>query len=361
MVLFQTPGTFMKIASVLSSLVLSLSMALSVNCFADDRLIFALDLIRHGDRTSIDSIPNASYTWPEGQGQLTALGMQQEYQLGLKLNHRYRIDNQLLATNYQADAVYIRSTDYDRTLMSAQSVLMALYPLGTGPNLADASPALPSNFQPIPIHTVSKAQDAAFLIRFSSPELAELLKNYVYTRADWQKKSTELAQHYGRWSQLTGLSINDMFDVVSLGDTLHTYMAHDIPLPSGLTTTEAKQIVDAGDWIYACIFKPHQIGDAAGKAGLETIVSYIRQAAEHKTKTKFLLVSAHDLTILGVMSALHAPLDTPPPYASDLNFSLYESDLGDYYVRVTYNDKPVSIPGCNGNKCSLDQLIKNNR
>lgn len=209
---------------------------------APDQLIFALDLIRHGARTASADIPTAPHSWSEGRGQLTALGMQQIHQLGLKLNQRYRMDSQLLSINYQANTIYIRSTDYDRTIMSAESLLMGLYPLGTGPALPDSTPALPSNFQPIPIHTIPAAQDSAFLIDMNSSEISDLLNKYVYTRADWKAKSSELESHYTRWSQLTGVNIGTMFDVLSLGDTLHAYVVHDIPLPNGLTKEEANYI-----------------------------------------------------------------------------------------------------------------------
>jgi hypothetical protein len=343
------------------NLIIFISLILTLPCqaiAANDELVFALDLIRHGARTSTEDLPTAPHNWTEGKGQLTALGMQQAYQLGLKLNQRYKVDNQLLPTNYQVNTIYIRSTDYDRTLMSAQSLLMGLYPLGTGPALPDANPALPANFQPIPIHTVPTAQDSAFLINIGSNEYSDLLDKYVYTRADWIAKSSELQIHYPRWSQLTGLNIENMFDVLRVGDILTTYVTHDIPLPEGLSQEEAHKIIEAGDWIFATLFKPQQVGDVAGKAGLQKIIGYIQQATKQNTKTKFILLSAHDITTLGVMSALHVPLDTSPSYASDLNFSLYKSASDNYYVKVTYNNTPVSIPGCDGYICQLKQFTE---
>lgn len=338
--------------------IISLTLIFSQQTFAvQDQLIFALDLIRHGARTATLDLPNASQPWTEGKGQLTALGMQQEYQLGLKLNQRYTVDNQLLASNYQANTIYIRSTDYDRTIMSAQAVLMGLYPLGTGPSLPDSTPALPYNFQLIPIHTIPAAQDSALLINIYASEISDLLHTYVYSRADWKAKSAELSPHYNRWGQLTGVTIEDMFDVISVGDTLHTYVTHDRPLPSGLSKEDAIKIIEAADWIHATLFKPQEIGDAVGKPALQKITEYIQQAVKHKTKTKFVLLSAHDVTLLGVMSALHAPSDSTPDYASDLNFSVYQSGSGNYYVKVSLNNKPVSIPGCNGNVCQLNQLM----
>ena len=40
--------------------------------FAADTLIFAIDIIRHGDRTPLMSLPTVNYQWKEGFGQLTA-------------------------------------------------------------------------------------------------------------------------------------------------------------------------------------------------------------------------------------------------------------------------------------------------
>ncbi len=340
------------------SFAVSLALTIPYQANAADHLVFALDLIRHGARTANDDIPTAPHKWSEGRGQLTALGMQQAHQLGVLLNQRYRVDNQLLPLNYQPNTIYIRSTDYDRTMMSAQAVVMGLYPLGTGPALPDATPALPSNFQPIPIHTIPAAQDGAFLIDIGSSELSDLLDKYVYTRSDWQAKSSELQPHYARWAQLTGMTIENMYDVLSLGDTLHAYVAHDIALPNGLTKAEANYIIEAGDWIYASLFKPYQVGDVAGKAALQKITGYLQQAVEQKSKTKFVLLSAHDVTTLAVMSALHAPLSAAPTYASDLNFSVYKSDTDEYFVKVTYNNKPVNIPGCKGNICNWNQFPK---
>lgn len=323
-----------------------------------ENLIFSLDLIRHGARTANDDLPTAPHTWEEGKGQLTATGIQQAYQLGLKLNQRYRQDNLLLPETYQANTIYIRATDYDRTLMSAQSILLGLYPPGTGPVLPDTSPALPAKIQPIPIHTIPAAQDKAFLIDLSSDELSELLEHYVYSQADWKVKSAELEPYYSRWSQLTGLQIEHLFDVLNLGDTLHAYLAHEIALPPGLSKDEANTIVTASDWIAASLFKPKQIGDATGSLALEKINDYLQKAATGTSKIKFVLIAAHDVTTLAVLSALRAPLEFAPAYASDLNFSLYKTASDDYLVKVTYNDLPINIPGCKGNICPLNRFIK---
>ena len=84
-----------------------------------EKLIFAIDVIRHGDRNPIIAIPAVAHDWPEGLGQLTALGMHQEYELGKKCRHDYVNKEKLLPSSYQKGTLYVRSTDIDRTLMSA--------------------------------------------------------------------------------------------------------------------------------------------------------------------------------------------------------------------------------------------------
>ena len=148
------------------------------NVIAKDKMIFAIDVIRHGDRTPINEIPNDPHNWSEGLGELTALGMNQEYKLGQSFNKMYI--NKLLPANYSSKNLYIRSSDYNRTLMSAQSVLLALYPMGVGPLLKDRASALPNAFQPVPIHTDSENNESLF-IHHKNPEFKKVVNDNVYS------------------------------------------------------------------------------------------------------------------------------------------------------------------------------------
>jgi hypothetical protein len=63
--------------------------------------------------------PNSKSRWPEGLGQLTALGLKQMFELGETMRERYVHRFGLLSPRYHADEVWARSTSKDRTLMSA--------------------------------------------------------------------------------------------------------------------------------------------------------------------------------------------------------------------------------------------------
>ncbi|KAJ1101649.1 hypothetical protein NDU88_006715 [Pleurodeles waltl] len=109
---------------------------------------------RHGDRSARESYPNDPHkedAWPQGYGQLSTIGMNQHYKLGQYLKKRYQ---GFLNATYNRDEIYVRSTDYDRTLMSAEANLAGMYP-PTGEQIwNDTIP-----WQPIPVHTVPLSED----------------------------------------------------------------------------------------------------------------------------------------------------------------------------------------------------------
>jgi len=315
----------------------------------EDKLIFAIDVIRHGDRTPITEIPQDPHQWHEGLGQLTALGMLQEYHLGESLRKRYVEEKKLLPTHYEVQTVHIRSSDYDRTLMSAEALLLGLYPLGTGPQLPNGTMALPSAYQPIPIHTVDRHNDTLFL---SSEELREQLERYVFTRPDWKQKTAELQPQFARWSQLTGINIHSLHQLISLGDTLLVRKLHKIPLPSGITEEDEKTLIEVRDWGQATYYKSADFATLSTAALLKKINEYLELARQHQTKLKYVLFSGHDGTILGLLGAMHLPQDKTPTYASDLNFSLYETPASTTVLKITLNGELITVPHCGKVICS---------
>lgn len=100
---------------------ISLSFIVANNARAQEKLLFTIDIIRHGDRTPQITIPAIPYHWTVGLGQLTPTGMFQAYQLGQRLRNIYIDQTHLLPAHYDAETIYIQSTDYERTLMTAQA------------------------------------------------------------------------------------------------------------------------------------------------------------------------------------------------------------------------------------------------
>ena len=333
-----------------------LSIMISLPATAAEKLIFSLDLMRHGDRAPIKAMPKAPYTRTIPLGQLSPEGIAQCYQLGTKFRQKYVVENHLLPESYDPKLMYVRSSDFDRTLMSAQSVLMGLYPLGTGPHLKDGSPAIPGGLQPIPIHTLPQHKDT-FIPCEHKPKMIEYLrKKYVLSTPEWQKKHQEIAEHFSEWEAITGYKIQDLYSVGSLADTIHIYENHDVALPSALTPEHKKEILGLKTMIYLNTWQDYTSSATLGHPLLETITHYISDAAEQKTPLKYVLLSAHDCTIARTAGALRARLPEFPGYNAVLNFSLIEKDNQQYEIRLSYNDKPLFIPDCQGPICSLQQL-----
>ncbi|MGH0183860.1 UNVERIFIED_CONTAM: hypothetical protein FKN15_013149, partial [Acipenser sinensis] len=115
---------------------------------------FLFQLYRHGDRSPVRTFPTDPHqesAWPQGFGQLTQVGMRQHFELGQTLRRRYW---GFLNETYSRREISVRSTDYDRTLMSAEANLAGLYP----PNGSEVfNPNI--TWQPIPVHTVPDTED----------------------------------------------------------------------------------------------------------------------------------------------------------------------------------------------------------
>ena len=155
-----------------------------------DRPDQVIILFRHGSRAPTTNTYDP--TWPSyAVGELTPAGMRQHFTLGLQLRKEYFYLN--LA--YDSDNFYVRSTNLNRTIMSAESFLLGFFGSDSGPNLTNLNSefnmpphkidnnirkkiqalglsALPFNYKPIPIHVVENSQD--YLLYASNLEACPL-------------------------------------------------------------------------------------------------------------------------------------------------------------------------------------------
>ena len=115
---------------------LFVSLILLQSTFCEIRFVFTT--FRHGAR-SPEATVNAEgkdlwgETWAL-PGELTPIGQRMHYLLGHRNRKRY---HRFLEDSFSSKEMYIKSSDYNRTIMSAMSQLQGLYPAGTGPTLND--------------------------------------------------------------------------------------------------------------------------------------------------------------------------------------------------------------------------------
>ncbi len=336
---------------ILLTVVLTLTLAASL--LAEGNLIFTVLITRHGDRTPFDNIVNANYQWGTDLSELTPIGMHQEFMLGSKLRKRYVEDFKFLDSTYKANTIYTVASNTNRTILSAESLLMGLYPPGTGPEIAKDKPALPDRSQLIPVRSLP---DSSYMIQTPYPVYLKILNKYVYNSKEWADKQNELKGKFEEWSKILGNKIDSLADVLTIGDVLIVASQHNLPMPKGLSTEDTKEILQTTSWGLAQQFKSETVSYLMGGELVNAIVRNLKDSVEKKAKYKLVYYSGHDITILPVMSLLGLPLEESPGYAANVILELYE-DGSNYNVKVLYNGEYVKLPVMDGKDyCSIKDL-----
>ena len=329
---------------------------------AQDKLVFAVDIIRHGDRTPLNNDFKEDPTnWPEGFGKLTALGSNQEYALGTEMRRLYY--GGLLDSNTAAQSICVFSTDTVRTRQSA-----GLFVSGLMGAAAGTIPILLTI--PIDIAGGFATDNVVPLANFSNPgmtNLKALESQYIFETPEWKATNAALQPQFARWSQALGVKITNIGNLIGLSDALYIHQIHHVVLTNRIGADDIASIIAAGRWAYVYEYNLN-MGGIVGRPLLRKIADYMENARREGVSRKqgglkYVLFSAHDDTLLREMSALKAPLTgtNSPPYAALLHFGLFEAGPGNFRIRVNYKDwadHVVPDPETGGAEWTVEDLLK---
>ncbi|XP_045234763.1 testicular acid phosphatase [Macaca fascicularis] len=365
-------------------LLLLLLLLLPPRALPEGSLVFVALVFRHGDRAPLASYPTdphkevASTLWPRGLGQLTRVrsgwevrarvggvergrlrlfcpqeGVRQQLELGRFLRSRYEA---FLSPEYRREEVYIRSTDFDRTLESAQANLAGLFP--------EAAPGSPeAHWRPIPVHTVPVAEDK--LLRFpmrSCPRYHELLREATEA-AEYQEALEGWTGFLTRLENFTGLSLvgEPLRRAWKVLDTLMCQQAHGLPLPAWASPDVLRTLAQISALDIGAHVGPPRAAEKAQLTGgilLNAILANFSRVQRLGLPLKMVMYSAHDSTLLALQAALGLYDGHTPPYAACLGFEFRrhlrdpDKNGGNVTISLFYrNDSahlplPLSLPGC---------------
>lgn len=323
-------------------------------------LILSSVMFRHGERNIIKPYPTDPYSersyWPEGFGQLIKTGKKREYDIGTWLRERYR---NILPSKYLPDYVYVRSTDVDRTLMSATAALASLF---FPPEKDIFQKGL--NWQPIPVHTVPEYLDEVLSSKKPCPKYnitLEAVLNSPEMNA-FNKKNEEF---YLFLTNKTGMGIKDIRDVANLYDVLYIENLRNLSLPDWTNDIFPDKLVQFSAYSFHLSTIVHELKLLKSGPLIKEIVNHMAQKVNHSLipdRTLF-LYSAHDDTISSLLNSLGVFNCISPPYGATVLIELWETETLKYVVTVSYRNVTDSepfvfiIPGCSA-ACPLEEFVK---
>lgn len=137
--------------------------------------------------------------------------MRRQYRLGQYFRRRY---NDLLGDRYSFKKVYVQSSDFDRTLMSAQANLAGLFAPNDGEKWHDEI-----LWQPIPVHTMPRKLDNIIAIE-NDVTFKDHLSKHCQENREVKRIFTEHADLIAYWSKMSGVNIKKTSDIYWLYNCL---------------------------------------------------------------------------------------------------------------------------------------------
>ncbi|KAH6576043.1 hypothetical protein BSLG_007741 [Batrachochytrium salamandrivorans] len=310
-------------------------------------------------------------------GQLTDIGKLSLYDLGQNMRGLYIDQLKLMPSvldSRSARFLYLRSTDYTRTIESLQYLLHGFYPplKRQAPNSLN----LHIHVRPDTTETMYPRDDCA--------ALAVEIKRFRDTfKAHSAKRIETTLAKFPILANAFGAGISDMNKVFRIYDTLQCLEGNHLPLPQNVTQSHVEELTALVVDQWGKIFESSDFIASMSLGRFISEFSLQLQAAargQHDTP-KFAIYSGHDTTILPILSAFKASDGAHPGYGSNLLFELHKAQPksslwrrmtgwtppSQHYVRMLYNGSAHALPGCaapgqhfpgHSEICTLDAFMK---
>ncbi|CAH8500551.1 unnamed protein product [Schistosoma turkestanicum] len=350
----------------------------SHNHSGNDKLKHLHILFRHGDRSPIVIIPailqNIPPAWSQGLGMLTDKGVEQHFFLGKWLRSKY---DGFVPSKYNGSNYHVRSTDVDRTLMSAMANAAGFYNQSPSPLSAYGI-----NWFPIPVHTKPQVTDALLGIS-PCPYRDSLQKAQMNSQSsiEFEKNHSAL---FTKLTSVAGIGPVNRHNVWSITDLITCMIAHNITLPDWCTADLLTELFEVSRfyWVKQLSSSEDIIRLEIG-VFLHTFVVHIRSIihgeplnlnSEHTLSTKHIMIySAHDTDVTYILAGFGVYDNQLISYASTVILELHGPDKSskesDYLIKLLYKKgmtdetgEYLTLPACKGqpgyNGCPVNLVLK---
>ena len=267
-------------------------------------------------------------------------GMRQHRELGRSFRN-YLIDEMhFLPDEMNKSLVEFRSTKFQRCIKSAQNFIDSFYP-----------PQVPGER----VEIVIGSDKQEFL--YPDPSTCKELKDYwpVFQNLSEYKERADIAKtKYKPLYEYTNTTY-DNENWLYWGDLFTAFYCSGNKLPSVVTDDLFNSAVEDNMFMIDNYYTGEK-GVAASPLWRE-VFEQIQLFKNGKSDVKFHLYSAHDTTIVGVLSSVGYKIDYHPPYRSHLTIELWNVNDKDV-VRLSFNGKVVELNDIEEGKttCELSEL-----
>ena len=356
---------------------------------SNEEIVFVFEHFRHGARSSVyinkynKDIYNIKWI---GDGELTPVGMRMEYLIGVHIRTKY---SNIINENTSSKEILVFSTDLNRTIVSAQSQLLGMFPPYKGEEMnkhemREAYPpnkipeeaqkeinelgniSLPLKGRAIPINYFHKENKPYLLTEEKDCPKTKYIKEENYKKKhvqDFIKKFREKYQD----QLMEFFNINDtkifenyyfLLEITDhfISSYIHKRKHLKFFKDRGINLTEYyKECIKFKNISMYEIETTQQVGIMASSPiykdilhFMDNIIKSIITKEKNKTITKFVMYSGHDYIIVAVQLFLHKAFGIEcfyPSFAANQFFELHKQDGVDedklneenFYVQYLFN------------------------
>ncbi|KAJ8972003.1 hypothetical protein NQ314_000434, partial [Rhamnusium bicolor] len=270
-------------------------------------------------------------------------GIRRQYELGKWFRIRY---GSFLPETYSPNDIYVRSSDKDRTLMSAEANLAGLYP----PKKSQIWNQKLS-WRPIPIHTVREEEDKVIAMKKECPKYEiwydQLLNSKFFENINEQNKNL-----YKYLSENTGWNITTVREIETLYSLFSIERESNLTLPTWTQGIFPEKLEFLAALSHASFSFTKQLARLISGPFFDYLFSHFDNITNNSSTKKFLMLSGHDNTIVNILSAMGLYDYKCPEFASTIIWELRQNE-NDSYINLFYKNKvtltKLKLFGCDMN------------